>query len=114
MHVTMVKKLLASGKPCEKCIQAEDLLKRRGLWGRIDEVVWADENDPSSPGMQLAQAKGVTLAPFFIVKDEQGEQVYTSALGFIKERLADGAVASPAAAGPAGTLDEGAAAALAQ
>ena len=33
--------------------QAEELLKSRGLWNRIDEVVWADENDPTSPGMQL-------------------------------------------------------------
>ncbi len=109
MHVTMVKKRLASGQPCEKCIQAEELLKRRGLWERIDEVVWADENDASSIGMQLAQAKNVTLAPFFIVKDGSTEQVYTSALGFIKERLSD----APAAAAPMpGALDAAAALAL--
>lgn len=95
MHVTMVKKRLANGQPCEKCGQAEDLLKRRGLWQYIDEVIWADENDPSSAGMQLAEAKGVQLAPFFIVKDAGAEQVYTSALGFIKERLAS--LAAPAA-----------------
>src|SRR6185369_6926426 len=82
MHVTMVKKRLKNGQPCEKCIQAEELLKRRGLWQRIDEVVWADESDPSSPGMKLAQEKNVTLAPFFVVKDGAAEQVYTSALGF--------------------------------
>src|SRR6187551_3607314 len=92
MHVTMVKKRLANGQPCEKCVQAEELLKRRGLWQRIDEVVWADESDPSSAGMQLAEAKAVKLAPFFIVKDDAGEQVYTSALGFIKERLSDAPV----------------------
>ena len=39
MHVTMVKKRLASGEPCRKCAQAEDLLRSRGLWDRIDEVV---------------------------------------------------------------------------
>jgi phosphoadenosine phosphosulfate reductase len=110
MHVTMVKKLLASGKPCEKCIQAEELLKRRGLWERIDEVVWADENDASSPGMKLAQEKGVTLAPFFIVRDGAQEQVYTSALGFIKERLSNAAEAVPAPS--AGALDESAVSAL--
>ena len=109
MHVTMVKKRLASGQPCEKCVQAEELLKRRGLWDRIDQVLWADENDASSPGMKLAAEKGVTLAPFFVVKDDSGEQVYTSALGFIKERLAAPAVAG---AEVGGALDERAAAAL--
>ncbi len=116
MHVTMVKKRLASGQPCEKCVQAEELLKRRGLWERIDEVVWADENDAESAGMKLAQARNVTLAPFFIVKDGSTEQVYTSALGFIKERLSDGqatATATAAAApAPLGALDEAAAQAL--
>jgi phosphoadenosine phosphosulfate reductase len=111
MHVTMVKKRLANGQPCEKCAQAEELLKRRGLWERIDEVIWADENDPSSPGMQLAQDKGVTLAPFFVVRDRGAEQVYTSALGFIKERLSPLAEAKPAPA-PGLALDEGAVQAL--
>jgi len=101
MHVTMVKKRLKNGQPCDKCAQAEDLLKRRGLWERIDEVVWADESDDSSRGMQLAREKSVSLAPFFIVKDGDQEQVYTSALGFIKERLtAAGPV--PATAEPLG------------
>lgn len=107
MHVTMVKKRLAGGRPCDKCVQAEELLKRRGLWNRIDEVVWADEDDHNSPGMLLAQAKGVKVAPFFIVRDADREHVYTSALGFIKERLAT--AAEPAAAG---ALDDAAVAAL--
>ncbi len=113
MHVTMVKKRLASGEPCEKCVQAEALLRRRGLWQRIDEVVWADEADPSSPGMMLAEAKAVTLAPFFIVREDSGqEQVYTSALGFIKERLT--APAAAAALGAVATpLDEASVEALA-
>jgi len=115
MHVTMVKKRLASGQPCEKCVQAEELLKRRGLWERIDQVVWADENDSSSPGMLLAQEKGVTLAPFFVVRDEPGEEhVYTSALLFIKERLSSaGAAPAPSATAVAGALDEEAVGALA-
>jgi phosphoadenosine phosphosulfate reductase len=87
MHVTFVKKRLASGQPCEKCVQAEELLRRRGLLERIDEVAWAKENDPDSPGMILARERGITLAPFFIVRDADGERVYTSVLGFIKEGL---------------------------
>src|SRR5271154_2988348 len=91
MHVTMVKKRLASGEPCPKCIQAEDLLKARGLWPRIDDVVWADENDPASPGMKLASQFGVSLAPFFIVRgDAEGDvAVYESVLKLIKERLTE-------------------------
>jgi phosphoadenosine phosphosulfate reductase len=90
MHVTMVKKRLANGEPCRKCAQAEELLRNRGLWNLIDEVVWADENDPSSPGSQLGVRHGVAIAPFFIVRDEDGtETVYESALKFIRDRLSD-------------------------
>src|SRR5690606_35374870 len=72
MHITMIKKRLASGEPCAKCRQTEDMLMRRGLWDRIDEVVWAVEGDADSAGMVLARAHGVTTAPFFVVRDEDG------------------------------------------
>jgi phosphoadenosine phosphosulfate reductase len=87
MHVTMVKKELLDGSPCQKCAQAEALLKRRDLWSRIDEVVLAREADPQSPGMRLAEARGVTLAPFFLVKEGEREEVYTSVLELIQKRL---------------------------
>src|SRR5262245_51391570 len=45
LHVTMVKKVLLDGSPCDKCLKAEELLKRRGLWQKIDEVVLALEAD---------------------------------------------------------------------
>jgi len=85
MHVTMIKKVLANGSPCQKCIQAEEMLKARGLWTKIDEVVWAVESDPTSQGMQLAAQHQVELAPFFIVKDERGERVHTSTLKLVRE-----------------------------
>jgi phosphoadenosine phosphosulfate reductase len=85
MHVTMVKKVLASGAPCQKCAQAEELLKARGLWEKVDEVVWAVESDPTSKGMLLANEHQVTLAPFFIVKGDRGEQVFTSTLKLVNE-----------------------------
>jgi phosphoadenosine phosphosulfate reductase len=89
MHVTMVKKRLASGEPCRKCAQTEDMLRQRGLWERIDEVVWADESDPQSPGMVLAERFGVEQAPFFLVSDDSGRTVaYRSALQLIREKLA--------------------------
>jgi phosphoadenosine phosphosulfate reductase len=100
MHVTMVKKLLASGAPCQKCAQAEELLKARGLWEKIDEVVWAVETDPSSKGMQLANEHQVTLAPFFIVRNERGEQVFTSTLKLVNELAPKPAAAVANVAGP--------------
>src|SRR5580704_932179 len=94
MHVTMIKKRLASGEPCPKCVQAEDLLKARGLCPRIDEVVWADESDPGSAGMVLAVRFGVNHAPFFLVRGEGEKEVvvYESVLKLIKERLTNGSV----------------------
>jgi phosphoadenosine phosphosulfate reductase len=99
MHVTMVKKRFANGETCKKCIQAEELLKSRGFWDRIDEVVWADEADPASPGMRLATRLGVDLAPFFVVREDAGaETVYESVLKLLGERLKGPAAASPAPA----------------
>ena len=87
MHITIVKKKLADGSDCRKCAEITEHLQSRGLWDRIDEVVWALENDPQSPGMILGARLGVERAPFFVVRDEQGEHVYTSVLQLIRERL---------------------------
>ena len=89
MHVTMVKKKLADGSDCRKCAEVTALLERRGFWNRIDEVVWAHEQDPQSPGMLLGARLGVASAPFFVVRDERGEAVYTSALQLIQERFGE-------------------------
>jgi phosphoadenosine phosphosulfate reductase len=100
MHVTMVKKVLLDGSACKKCDQAEELFKRRGLWETIDEVVWAKESDPASPGMVLAERYNVELAPFFIVRDEAGEKVYTSAVELMRDKLTpakNGSAAAPPA-----------------
>ncbi len=83
----MVKKRLASGKPCEKCEQAEAMLRDRGLWERVDEVLWALEDDPDSPGMKLGRELGVELAPFFVVRDGEGSSVYTSALRLVRDHF---------------------------
>ena len=108
MHVTMVKKKLLGGEACKKCVQAEDMLKARGLWSRIDEVVWAVEGEPESPGMKLAARHGAPLAPFFIVEGEGSEpRVYTSTVQFIKEALGGGTSVAPASASGAPlTADE--------
>jgi phosphoadenosine phosphosulfate reductase len=106
MHITMVKKRLENGEPCQKCAQAEDLLRRRGLWARIDQVVIADAADPGSPGFQLAERHGVELAPFFIVNAGGADTLYTSVLKLIGEVLSpkqDGEAAPLAV--PASGLD---------
>jgi hypothetical protein len=83
----MVKKRLRDGRECRKCAQATEQLQARGLWGRIDTVVEAREGDPNDPGSQLAARLGVDVAPFFIVRDDAGEQVYTSVMRLIQDRL---------------------------
>jgi phosphoadenosine phosphosulfate reductase len=106
MHVTMIKKELADGSPCKKCLQAEEILRRRGLWEQIDEVIFAKEADPTSPGMRLAAEHRVELAPFFLVKEGEQQTVYTSVIELMRERLA-----SPMSAPPPGMTNGHAAAA---
>jgi len=87
MHVTMVKKKLRDGSECRKCAQATEQLRTRGLLDRIDEVVWAQEGDSESPGIELGRRHGIDTAPFFIVRDDAGEHLYTSVMLLIRERL---------------------------
>ena len=86
-HVTMVKKRLADGSECRKCQEATAHLQARNLWSRIDDVVWAREDDAESPGMQLGARLGVDQAPFFVVRDAGKESVYVSVLQLIRERF---------------------------
>lgn len=85
MHIVMVKKRLRDGSECKKCAQVTQLLQQRGYWDRIQEVVWADERDAASSGMQLANTHRITTAPFFIVQGPDRETVYTSALQFMRD-----------------------------
>ena len=88
MHITMVKKRFANGETCRKCVQAEELLRNRGLWDWIDEVVWADDRIPR-PRHAARSPLGVSLAPFFLVEDgENAPVVYESVLKLVQERLA--------------------------
>ncbi len=87
MHITLVKKILASGEPCRKCRDVEARLRRSGGWERIDKVVIADERDPQSPGMRLAEDLDVDQAPFFIVAENGQRRVYTVYYKFVKEVL---------------------------
>jgi phosphoadenosine phosphosulfate reductase len=107
MHVTMIKKRLLSGDPCKKCAEAEEMLRARGLWERIDRVVWADEGDPSSEGMLLGQRLGVANAPFFIVKGANGEeQVIASVLKLMRLLSDERPAAVPVTETPPVTAEE--------
>lgn len=88
MHITLVKKIKADGNPCRKCIEVEQRLSAANLLERIDEIVIADETDTDSEGMILAGQYKVDTAPFFIVKNDNGETaVYTVYFKFLKEVL---------------------------
>src|SRR5512135_2604945 len=89
MRITMVKKKLKDGSDCRKCAEVTEHLQSRGLWDRVDDVVRAYEDDPDSPGMVLGKRLGVERAPFFVVRDERGETVYTSVLRLIQARFGE-------------------------
>lgn len=76
MHITFVKKILADGELCKKCREVSDRIKTDNLIEAIDHIAIADERDPESEGMLLATAHNVSRAPFFIVTQESGSQVF--------------------------------------
>lgn len=88
MKTVMVKKILADGSPCKKCGEVMNKLESSGLVNYIDEILVADERDPSSAGMQLAKELDVQRAPFFVVyEDDQPPAVHTIYIKFAKEVL---------------------------
>ena len=87
MRITFVKKIRANGEPCAKCGEIEQRLNASGQMARIDQVLIADERDPSSEGMRLAERHDISVAPFFVVEDGDETTVYTVYLRFAKEVL---------------------------
>lgn len=98
MSIVMVKKILADGSPCAKCAQAEGILKKRGLWNRIDHVAAAVEGNAASEGMKLAAEYQVDLAPFFIVDTGAEKRLYTKVFEFIRNEFKDADAGSPTSA----------------
>ncbi len=88
MKITLVKKILADGSPCQKCADVLNKLEQSGHMSEIDQVLVADERDSDSEGMKVAKRLNVERAPFFVIEREgQPEQVYTVYLKFVKEVL---------------------------
>ena len=97
MHTTIVKKRLASGEPCRKCAQVDEMLERRGLSHRIDEVVFLVEGDDSSAGARLARKHGIATAPFFVIRADDGsEEVISEAVRLVERLRREDARASTA------------------
>ena len=86
-HITYVKKRLADGTLCNKCADVQERLEQADQLRFIDEILIADERDPASAGMQLAERLGVERAPFFVVREAGEVRVYESYLRFTKAEL---------------------------
>jgi hypothetical protein len=95
--ITFVKKILADGQPCGKCLDVEQRLDRDGVRARIDRVLIADARDPTSPGMALAAELGVSRAPFFVVETPDRTTIYTVYLKFLREEIHPPAIVDPVA-----------------
>ncbi|KAF1057303.1 MAG: hypothetical protein GAK45_02485 [Pseudomonas citronellolis] len=88
MRITLVKKVLANGEDCSKCKDVHAHLEKAGYLSRIDRVLVADERNPASPGWMVAAQYGVDTAPFFVVRDDAGQDtVYTVFMRFLHEVL---------------------------
>jgi len=88
MKTVMVKKILADGSPCKKCGEVLAKLEASGLIEQIDEIIVADERDPTSEGIKLAKELNVDRAPFFVVyREGEAPEVHTIYIKFAKEVL---------------------------
>lgn len=87
MNITMVKKIRPDGSLCRKSAEVTQKLDQLKLNDRINTIIFADDREYSSPGLELARRHGVQAAPFFIVEQEDCTQVYTQYSRFFKEVL---------------------------
>lgn len=85
MHITLIKKIKIDGNDCPKSAKVLKELKELGLIDQINEIIAADEREPSSEGFALALKHNVEAAPFFIVSDDGSTRVYTAYHKFLKE-----------------------------
>lgn len=89
MKITFVKKRMPDGTSCRKCVEVEGKLRDKNQLQYIDETLFAEEDDPDSPGMLLAVMYGVDQAPFFVVDAEDGSEpeIYTVYFRFVIDVL---------------------------
>ena len=88
MKITLVKKIKADGSPCRKCNDVFERIERDGVSHRIDRVVIADERDPASEGLRIAEQYAVERAPFFVVeRPHEPAQIYTVYMRLLRDVL---------------------------
>jgi len=88
MKITLVKKILADGSPCKKCVEVLDKIEAANQMQYIDKIVVANETDGDSEGMRLAAKYDVNRAPFFIVEHANGSiEIFTIYFKLVKEVL---------------------------
>lgn len=86
MNIKLVQKIKLDGNSCRKSARVLNDLKKLNLLEKIDEIIAADQRQPSSKGFTLAREHQVSSAPFFIVKNDKGiVQVYTAYHRFMKD-----------------------------
>ncbi len=86
MHIQLIKKIKLDGNNCRKSDKVLNELQELGLLDKIDEIIAADQREPSSEGFALAHQYQVESAPFFIVENDQGlTQVYKAYHRFLKD-----------------------------
>ncbi|MDJ0735070.1 MAG: hypothetical protein QNJ47_13560 [Nostocaceae cyanobacterium] len=86
MHIQLVKKIKLDGNPCRKSAKVLNNLQELDLLEKIDEIIAADQRQPSSEGFTLASQYEVESAPFFIVQNDKGlTRVYTAYHRFMKD-----------------------------
>ena len=88
-HIIFVKKIMADGEPCKKCIEVSDRLVKEGLIESINYIVIADQRDPDSEGMRLAISHKVERAPFFVIEDDNGKVMVFDIYFKFKRYMAD-------------------------
>jgi len=86
MHIKLIKKIKLDGNPCRKSAKVLNNLQQLDLIDKINEIIAADQRQPSSEGFTLASQYNVEAAPFFIVENESGfTRVYTAYHRFMKD-----------------------------
>ncbi len=87
MNIIMVKKIKQDGSLCRKSAEVSQKLKQLNLSERINSVIFADERQFMSPGLELARKYGIMAAPFFVVEQDNSTHIYTQYSRFLNEVL---------------------------
>jgi hypothetical protein len=88
MHITMVIKVLKDGRPCPRCEKALEFLEVQGMKQHIDRIVAVEAETPMSEGILLAEKFGATRAPFFVIRQDSGREVFCDSPFLLRRELA--------------------------